>query len=136
MKNPDSESDRARVIAVLDQEKAAIGASDIHAYYAVLADDAVFLPPGLPALEGSKLRQWLDDFLKGVTVKWLEFAHVETVAVQDIAYHAFTCSWLVTAKAGGDPKTLHFKGLHILRRHLDGGWKIAREIWNTSPASS
>jgi ketosteroid isomerase-like protein len=136
MIDSDPEVDREQVLAVLDQEVAAIGNDDIKAYHAILADDAVFMPPNLPAKEGDELRRWLDDFLRGFAIQWLKFTHVETVVVSDCAYHVFACSWRVTPKAGGEPKVLHFKGLHILRRQLDGAWKLAREIWNTSPAAA
>ena len=136
MINSDPEVGREQVLAVLDQEVAAIGNDDIKAYHAILADDAVFMPPNLPPKAGDELRLWLDDFLQSVTVQWLKFTHVETVVVGGCAYHVFACSWRVTPRAGGEPKVLHFKGLHILRRQLDGAWKLAREIWNTSPAAA
>lgn len=136
MINPDPDADRNQILAVLDQEVTAIRNNDIKAYLAILADDAVFMPPNLPAKQGDELRLWLDEFLWSVTVQWLEFTRVETVVVSDLAYHVFACSWRVTPKAGGEPKVFHFKGLHILRRQLDGAWKLTREIWNTSPAAA
>jgi ketosteroid isomerase-like protein len=91
------------------------------------------MAPNVAAKTGTELRQWLNDFLRSVSVQWLKFVHVETVAVGDFAFHVFACSWRVTPKAGGESKVLHFKGLHVLRRGADGVWRIHREIWNMNP---
>jgi ketosteroid isomerase-like protein len=136
MATRDLDKERKQILAVLDQEKAAIEAGDIGRYLEVLADDAVFMPPNLPAMKGDELRQWLSDFLQRVTIRYLNYVPVETVIANGFAFHVFACSWQAVPKAGGEPKTLHFKGLHILRRQRGGSWKIAREIWNTSPDAS
>lgn len=133
MIKPNPAADIQRVHSVIDHETTAIAHGDSKAYSAVLTDDAVFMPPNIPAKTGPALRQWLDDFLRSVSVRWLNFVHGETAAVGDLAFHAFTCSWRVTPKTGGEAKVLHFKGLHVLRRGADGVWRIHREIWNTNP---
>jgi ketosteroid isomerase-like protein len=89
MIDSDPEVAREQVLAVLDQEVAAIGNDDIKAYHAILADDAVFMPPNLTAKEGDELRRWLADFLQGVTVRWLNLIHVDTTVMSDLAYHVF-----------------------------------------------
>ena len=121
------------VHAAIDRETTAIATGDSRACFAVLTDDAVFMPPNAPAKTGAELREWLGDFLRSVSVQWLSFAHDETVVAGDLACHAFSCSWRVTPKVGGDSRVLRFKGLHVLRRGADGAWKIQREIWNTEP---
>ncbi|HUJ43707.1 MAG TPA: DUF4440 domain-containing protein [Opitutaceae bacterium] len=131
MTTPNSNADLADVRATIDREIAAIAAGDSPAYFAVLTDDAVFMPPNSPPRMGAELRGWLGEFLRSVSVQWLKFAHDETVVVGDLACHAFTCRWRVTPKTGGDSRVLQFKGLHVLRRGADGAWKIHREIWNT-----
>ena len=133
MTTPDQQADIQGVYATIDREAAAITAGDSHAYFAVLTDDAVFMPPNAPARTGAELRAWLGEFLRSVSVQWLSFAHDETVVAGDFACHVFTCSWRVTPKTGGDSRVLQFKGLHMLRRGADGAWKIHREIWNTHP---
>jgi ketosteroid isomerase-like protein len=130
---PEAIGDLQSIHAVIDRETAAIAAGDGSAYFAVLTDDAVFMPPNAPARTGADLRHWLGEFLRSVSVQWLSFVHDETVVAGDLACHAFTCSWRVTPKAGGDSRVLQFKGLHVLRRGADGAWKIHREIWNTNP---
>jgi ketosteroid isomerase-like protein len=127
-------AERQQIFSVIDEEAAAIEAGDIGRYLALLSDDAVFLPPSLPAKTGDDLHGWLRDFLERVAIHYLDLTHGETEIREDLAYQAFTCSWTATPKSGGQPAVMHFKGIHILRRQARGAWKIWREIWNTSPA--
>lgn len=129
-------ADVMRVIAVLDEEARAISDGDIDGLLAILAEDAVFMPPNLFEKTGEELRSWLRDFLAGFTAVWLKYVHGQTEVVGDLAYHVFFYSWRVTPKAGGAGTLGHGKGIHILRRQPDGSWKLAREIWTPSPAAS
>ncbi len=110
-----------------------MAAGDAGAYLAALTDDAVFMAPNVEAKTGPALRQFLEEFLRSVAVKWLSFDHLETVVVGDLAFHVFKCSWRTTPKAGGASAIMHFKGLHVLHRGTDHLWRIRREIWNASP---
>jgi ketosteroid isomerase-like protein len=130
------EADRKQVIAVTDEEAAAMAAGDFARYEAILADDAVYLPPNSLPKEGNELRAWLKDFVERFAIQWLSFIHDETVVAGDFAYHRYTYSWRVTPKAGGEPVVGHGKGLQILRREPDGQWKMARSIWNAIPGPS
>jgi len=127
--------DRQRVLAVTEEEVAAIEAGGIDRYLDLLSDDSVFMPPDVAAKTGDDLRQWLRDFLDRVTIKYLQFAHGETVIRDDLACHAYACSWTATPKSGGQPALMRFKGMHVLRRQAGGTWKIARSIWNTDPTT-
>lgn len=132
--NQTVDSNQAGILAVVDQEASAIAAGDIKAYTAILADDAVFMPPSTLEKKGAELRRWLDEFLQSVTIQFLDYTHVEMAVVADLAYHVFACGWRVTPKAGGESRVLRFKGLQILRRQDNGEWKLTREIWNLDPA--
>jgi ketosteroid isomerase-like protein len=129
-----SEADCQKVIDVANLEMASVAAGDSDGYLALLTDDAVFMPPNTTAKAGHELRNWLCDFLERVTVEWLTFTHCEAEVAGGLAFHCFTYSWRVTPKAGGEPTIGHGKGIHILRRQPNGDWKIARELWNASPA--
>ena len=121
------------ILAVTDEEVAAVAAGDMNRYDSILAPDAAFLPPNLPPQTGAGLRSWLRDFLERFRVEWLTFVHVDTVFQGDLAVHSYEYSWRVTPKASGEPVVSHGKGLHILRREPDGRWRLWREIWNPSP---
>lgn len=121
------------VLAVTDEEMSAMASGDIHRYFSILADDAVFMPPNAPAKRGEELRCWLRDFLERFTTEWLYTADGETVVLGDLAYHDYIYSMRFTPKGGGEPGIGHGKGLHILRREPSGEWKIVRNIWNAAP---
>jgi len=129
-----SDLDYQQVIAVTEEEKAAIEAADTNKYLALLCDDAVFMPQNDSAKSGEELRRWLRDFLQRTTIRYVTFTHQETVIRGDLACHAYTCSWTAVPKSGGQAIPTSFKGLHILRKQPAGSWRIARSIWNTDPA--
>ena len=131
---PGAEHERLRVIAVSDEESNAISSGDAEGYFAILAADAVFMPPNIRPKAGAVLRQWLIEFLHEVRIEVLSSEHGQTVAADDFAWHEYSCSWKVTPRAGGQAQTTHFKGLHILNRLPDGSWKLSRNIWNLNPA--
>jgi ketosteroid isomerase-like protein len=110
----------------------AVAAGDIAAYDALLAGDAVFMPPNGPAREGSELRNWFRDFAAGIAVEWLEFSHVQTEVDGNLGYRAYTYKWRVTPRAGGEATLGQGKGLHVVRRDIDGRWKIVPQIYNVT----
>ncbi len=127
------DKEREGVLSTLDREVQAIERADSLTYFSILADDAVFLPPNTKPKSGDELRSWLHEFLASTRVEYLKNARVETTIEGSFAYSLFACSWRATRRSGGDPRVMHFQGLHILRREGGGSWKIAREIWNTCP---
>ncbi len=122
------------VLEPVERERSAIAAGDLTEYFAVLTDDARFMPPNDVTKCGTELRTWLSDFARDFRVEWLAFRTAEVLAVGTLAYHAFAYTWRVTPRAGGEGKVTSGKGIHILRRQIDGSWRIAREIWNGVPS--
>jgi ketosteroid isomerase-like protein len=133
MNHGDADRDCRQVFALTEEEAAAVEAGDIDRYLSLLSDDAVFLPQNVSTKTGEDLRQWLREFLDRVSIRYLEFAHGETVIRDDLACHEYTCRWTATPRSGGQPAVMSFKGLHVLRRQRNGSWKISRNIWNTNP---
>ncbi len=127
------QQEKQRVESTIDAEVAAIEDDDIEGYLAVLAEDALFLPPGLPSMGGEELRASLREFLEQWRVEWLGFRHDETEISGELAFHRFSYSWRLEPKSGGQLQVAHGKGLHILRRCDDGNWRIAREVRNDRP---
>jgi len=125
--------EKQRVDSAIDAEVAAIADDDIEGYLALLTEDALFLPPGLPSIGGEELRAWLREFLEQWRIEWLAFRHNETEVAGDLAFHRFSYSWRLEPKSGGPLRVSHRKGLLILRRSADGDWKIARKTWNSRP---
>jgi len=127
------DTDRKGVLAAADQEAQAAATNNVEAYFAVLADDAVYLAPNTLAKGGLELRQWLREFLEGFRIEWLEHAHGSTEISGDLAYHDYSYTWRVSPRHGGDGPVTQGKGLLVLRRESDGAWKIVRNIWNAEP---
>jgi len=125
-----------QILQITAEEAAAVQAGDAERYLSLLSPDAVFLPQNAAIKAGEELRCWMREFLERTIIHYLDFKHLETVVRDDVAYHAYTCRWTATAKAGGAPVETSFKGLQILRRQPDGSWKIATSIWNTDPPRS
>lgn len=130
---PDVRKDH--VLAAIREERDALQTGDIDQYLAVLTDDAIFMPPNSLSKTGAELRSWLRGFLGAFRVEWLCFTSTETLLADEIAFHSYTYTWRVCARAGGEPTVASGKGVHLLRRQPDGSWKIAREMWNSNPAS-
>ena len=129
----EEQQERQRVNGVIDAEVAAIADDDIESYLALLTEDALFLPPGLPSIGGEELHAWLREFLEQWRIEWLGYRHDESEICGDLAFHRFSYSWRLEPKRGGQLQVSHGKGLHILRRPAEGDWKIARETWNDRP---
>jgi ketosteroid isomerase-like protein len=128
--------DCQRVLEITEEEVRAVEAGDIDAYFSLLSPDAAFMPQSATVKAGDELRAWLRDFLEHFTIKYRQFTHGETIVRDDLACHTYACSWIATPKSGGEAKLAFFKGMHVLRRQVDGSWRIARSIWNTDPAPS
>lgn len=126
--------EKSAVITVIEREVAAAAKGDFEQYNAILADDALFMPPNSRPRSGADLRRWLGEFLEGFAVEWVSFRHLEVVVDGHHAYHGYEYEWQVTPRLGGEVITGRGNGLHVLRREAEGSWKIIREIWNSSPA--
>jgi ketosteroid isomerase-like protein len=126
--------EEAAIIMVVDQETAAASGGDVKAYEAILADDAVFMPPNGHSRSGTDLRVWLRQFLERFAVEWLSFEHGDVMVDGRHGYHCYEYIWRVTARDVGETTINKGKGLHVMRREAYGSWKILREIWNASPA--
>ena len=130
----DAGNELQAVLEVAKAEPAAMSAGDIDRHMSLLADSAVYMPPGGPAKEGRELRDWLADFDRSSAIEWLSYTHGETQISGDLAFHDYAYEWRVTSKADGKSVTGRGKGVQIFARSPDGAWKILRNIWNPDPA--
>lgn len=126
--------EESALLAVIDREVAAAAKGDFEQYNAILADNAVFMPPNGHPRSGCELRTWLRQFLEDFAVEWVSFQHGDVAIDGRYGYHSYEYEWRVTPRTGGETTVSCGKGLHVLRREADGSWKIVREIWNFSPS--
>lgn len=128
-----SAADAARAASVTWDE--AHNAADLTRLMQLYSDSAVSMPYNRPALEGrSAIEADFRDFFGGFNAD-----HKTTIVSLEVAG-----DWAIergkyelsaTPKAGGP--TVNELGKHIVvRRKVDGAWKIQWEIWNTDAAPS
>ncbi|MBI3046936.1 MAG: nuclear transport factor 2 family protein [Acidobacteria bacterium] len=123
-----TDQDAAEIRAMTDMHLQAVLNHDPDAFLATCTDDITFLPPEQPPVVGRvACRRFLENFPTPKTFT----AEIDDCEGQ--ANLAFSRG-SATAKFE-DGTTTTFKWLGIHRRHLDGSWKIARDIWNTNSPS-
>ncbi len=126
---PLSEQDVAAIKASPDAFAEAMLAGDWAAVAALFTEDAVFMPPNGPAVEG---RTAIQASLEPLP----PFAQFEATIVQidgrgNLAFVRATYSETYTVE--GTPEPIHNTGkyVEIWRKQPDGKWLIAVEIWNS-----
>lgn len=130
----DPDVDREAILRLTEDWLAAVRAKDIHRLTAMVTEDAVFLPAGLPPVRGKQAVEAL------YRQFFPQFRSVEqTVAIEEIEIAGdWAFSWgfetfVVLPIDGGPEIRRQGKGMSILRRQPDGSWLFARGINNTAP---
>ena len=106
-------------------------ASDWGALAALLTEDAVFMPPNGPAVEGrAAIQEWIESIALVMTAHTLEFTDVGGHG--DVAYGR--ANYTETFTVGGVAPAIEDAGkvLGILRRQPDNTWLIAVWCWNSN----
>ncbi len=88
----------------------------------LIADDAVYMPPGVAPLEGRKA---IEELFKAHPWEHLSEKLAEVEGRGDLAFARGT--WPVTFK--GAPVAGSY--IEIWRKRPDGAWQIIRKVWNT-----
>ena len=133
----DLASERTRLLQ-RDAEWAAAASEgrDIERILSYWTDDAVVLPPGLPAVVGkAALRQYVQGSMQipGFRITW---------ASQDVTFspdgnlaYMFSRNAVTMNAQDGAPTTTEGRAVTIWRREPDGEWRCAVDIWNAEPAA-
>lgn len=117
------------VAAIRSAEKAlaeAFEASDPTAWVDYYTEDAIFVGPGMPAVEG---RDALLDLAPAVVISSMEIVADSTIGAGDFAATQGRGNW-VTGPKGSDAPRVRRRFLMVWRRGADGRWRIARELLN------
>jgi len=119
-----------------DAEWAAVASEgrDVECILSYWTDDAVVLPPNMPAVIGNAaLRQYVESSLQipGFRITWSS----TDVAMSPDAQLAYLVSRnAITANApDGRPVTTYGRAITIWRRDSEGQWRCAVDMWNAEP---
>ena len=131
----DVEAEKARLLQ-RDAEwlLAASEGHDVERILSFWTDDAVVLPPALPAIIGKvALRQYIESSLQvpGFRIAW---STKEAVLSPDGRFAYLLGNNAVTMNdPTGVPVTTKGRAVTIWQRGTDGEWRCAVDIWNAEP---
>ncbi len=134
---PSGAENQQAIRKLIEAWLAAVRSKDISKLVSMVTDDAVFLPPGLPAVRGKPaVEAMFGRFFP-------QFRNVEQTAVTEEivvagnwAFLWGTETFILVPQGGAAPIQMQGKGMSILRRQADGSWKFARGINNLMPESA
>ena len=109
---------------------------DVERILAYWTDDAVVLPPGLPAVVGkAALREYVTASLRipGFRITWAS-TDVRFSPDGNLAY-MFGHNAVTLKGADGEPRTTPGRAVTIWRRDAGGIWRCAVDIWNAESAA-
>ncbi len=109
---------------------------DVERILSYWTEDAVVLPPGLPAVVGkAALRQYVEDSrqIPGFRITW-ESKDVTLSPDGQLAY-MFSRNAVTVNALDGTPITTDGRAVTIWRRESDGEWRCAVDVWNAEPAA-
>jgi ketosteroid isomerase-like protein len=109
---------------------------DVERILSYWTEDAVVLPPGLPAVVGkAALRQYVEGSMQipGFRITW-ESKDVMLSPDGQLAY-MFSRNAVTVNAPDGTPVTTEGRAVTIWRRESDGEWRCAVDIWNADPAA-
>ncbi|HEV7902225.1 MAG TPA: DUF4440 domain-containing protein [Pyrinomonadaceae bacterium] len=99
-------------------------------------DDAVVLPPGLPAVAGkAALREYVEGSMRipGFKISWTS-TDVAFSPDGKLAY-MFSRNAVTMNAPDGTPHTTGGRAVTIWRQEPDGEWRCAVDIWNAEPTA-
>ncbi len=129
-----TEADSAAINAIWSTYVSSLEAGDIDAWLSLWTDDGVQMPPNEPPVIGKdQLRQRNGAALDLFTVE-IDITNQEVGVAGDWAFSRGVYTATFAPKDGSKPIPVDGKFMTILRRQSDGGWKIHRDIFNSSVA--
>lgn len=131
---PLSDADAAAIQGVIDALIEADLAGDWDAVAALFADDAVFMMPDRPALEGKAAwRAMVDEMQPTIHAVTVDVAEIEGRG--DLAYVRGTYSETLSF-GENEPFDLEGKFVWIMERQSDGSWLVTVGISNSNQPAS
>lgn len=109
----------------------AVNHNDIDRVKDILCEDAVWIPPGMPALKGKEaIAEWIEPFFDNFNYEFSVSEENVKGAGDWAVEHAHFISKLAP-KEGGDPSEHHGKYIIIWKWEKDNKWRIERYVDNS-----
>jgi len=105
-----------------------VNSGDLDRYAKLLTRDAVWIPPGQPAVEGRKaIREWLEPLFEEYSYDFaLKGSRVQVAGDWAVERGAFRS--LLERRCGGDRQRQTGKYIVLWRQSENGEWRIERYI--------
>lgn len=124
------------VTGALEQYIAAVNAGDMESALALIAGDAINMPPDGPPIVGiAAIRSNAEDFFPYYTMQ-SRTTPDEVVVSGDLALVRASYTDVVTPRDGGETTEASGVWLIVMRRQPDGSWKMWRDMWSVIPAQA
>ena len=131
---PNTEADTAAINAIWSTYVSSLEAGDIDAWLSLWTEDGVQMPPNEPPVNGiDQLRKRNGAALDLFTVE-IDITNQEVGVAGDWAFSRGVYTATFAPKDGSKPIPVDGKFMTIFSRQTDGGWKIHRDIFNSSVA--
>ena len=128
----DTEADRAAIEEILRVASASNQNRDVEAFLSNLTEDAIFMNPDAPAIEGkAAIRAWITQRFSEVDPQ-VTVSPVEIVIDHDLAFNRTHVTGFQVDLATGDTVVVDWKEIATLRRQPDGSWLVSRVIGNSN----
>jgi ketosteroid isomerase-like protein len=121
-----SPSDISAIRAAEEALAESFESPDLTAWVDFYTDDAIFVGPGAPAIEG---RSAFLDAAPQISISSMEIVADSTLGTGDFAATLGRATW-VSGPKGSDAPKVRRRFLMVWRREPDGRWRIARELLN------
>ncbi len=127
------DEDALRVLAA--RMTAAETAGDADSLVAVLADDAILMPPGVPAVEGkTACLEMIRDVMRRNAIeihrRSLSYTTLELTVTGRVAIERGTYQHEFVMAETGEPRDERGQYLRVYRRAAGDAWQVHRVIWN------
>ncbi len=126
------EADVEAINSLRDEFIALDNASDAAGLASLYTNDAVLMPPNEAAVTGNQaIESWFQTTFDQFTTEFT-VASEELEVVGDWAFDWGAYMTALTSKAGGEATEDRGKYMVILRKQVDGSWRIVKNIWNSN----
>jgi len=129
---PLSDEDVASIRSLATSYAQAYMAKDVEAVAAVYADDALEMPPDIPANAGKAAIRSMYEGAFGAApdMGMMTLTPIEIDGMDGLAYDRGTWSWTGVMPGMTEAVTMTGKYVAIVRRQEDGAWLWTDVIWN------